>query len=98
MVFDEIDAGIGGRTASVIGEKLATLGQTAQILCITHLPQIACRGAHHLYIQKHSAGERTAVSVEALTPESRIEELARMLGGANVTETVRRHAREMLNA
>jgi len=98
MVFDEIDVGVGGRTASVIADKLSTLSRAAQILCITHLPQIASRGDTHLYIEKQVAGDRTVVVVTPLAPEERVEELARMLGGTDVTETVLRHAREMLHA
>lgn len=98
MVFDEIDVGVGGRTASVIADKLSALSRAAQILCITHLPQIASRGDTHLYIEKRVVGDRTVVDVTPLSPEERVEELARMLGGTDVTETVLRHAREMLHA
>lgn len=96
MVFDEIDSGVGGRTASVIADKLVSLSRTAQILCITHLPQIASRADAHFYIEKQEIGGRTVVAVSPLSSEERVEELARMLGGAEVTETVRRHASEML--
>lgn len=98
MVFDEIDVGVGGRTASVIADKLDALGQSAQILCITHLPQIASRGRVHFYIEKNTSGKRTVTSVLPLSPEARVQELARMLGGTEVTETVLQHAREMLRA
>ena len=98
MVFDEIDAGVGGRTASVLGEKLAALARNAQILCITHLPQIAGRAGAHYYIEKRVVGDRTSVSVSPLLNGGRVEELARMLGGANITETVLQHAREMLKS
>jgi len=96
MVFDEIDVGVGGRTASVIGDKLAALAKNAQILCITHLPQIAGRADSHYYIEKRITGDRTTVAVSPLLNGDRVEELARMLGGADVTETVLQHAREML--
>jgi DNA repair protein RecN (Recombination protein N) len=96
MVFDEIDIGVGGRTAAVIAEKMAALSHAAQILCITHLAQIASRGEHHFYIEKRVVGERTSVVVTPLTPEERISEVARMIGGAEVTDTVLQHAREML--
>ena len=96
MVFDEIDVGVGGRTASVIAEKMAHLAKSAQILCITHLAQIASRGDRHYYIEKQVTGDRTSVSVTPLTPEQRIAEVARMIGGTDVTETVLKHAREML--
>lgn len=98
MVFDEIDAGVGGRTAGVIAAKLSALAASAQIICITHLPQIASRAERHLYIEKQVVGERTLVGVERLSPDARVDELARMLGGAETTETVRRHARELLQA
>lgn len=96
MVFDEIDVGVGGRTGSVIADKLAAISRTAQVLCITHLPQIASRGRSHFYIEKQVVGDRTVACVSPLSPEQRVDELARMLGGAEITETVRQHAREML--
>jgi DNA repair protein RecN (Recombination protein N) len=96
MVFDEIDVGVGGRTASVIADKMATLAQTTQILCITHLAQIASRGVNHFYIEKRLEGERASVVVTPLTQSERILEVARMIGGTEVTETVLQHAREML--
>jgi hypothetical protein len=95
LVFDEVDTGIGGRTGSVLGDKLARLGAHVQVLCITHLPQIAARGAAHLYIEKQVQGARTFVQVACLDDEARVRELARMLGGGD-TETVVQHAREML--
>jgi len=97
MVFDEIDIGIGGRTASVIAEKMAHLARVTQILCITHLAQIASRGSTHFSIEKQVVGDRTSVAVVPLDPEQRVTEVARMIGGANVTETVLNHAREMLS-
>ncbi|CEK19535.1 DNA replication and repair protein RecN [Chthonomonas calidirosea] len=96
MVFDEIDVGIGGRTASVIAAKMAALAKRAQLLCITHLAPIASRAEHQFAIEKRVRGERTTVQVTPLTSEQRIEEIARMLGGNAVTDTVRQHAREML--
>jgi DNA repair protein RecN (Recombination protein N) len=96
MVFDEIDVGVGGRTASVIADKLACLAKTAQVLCITHLPQIASRADHHHRIEKTAAADRTTVSLTPLSDTDRVDELARMLGGAAVTEIVLQHAREML--
>lgn len=96
MVFDEIDAGIGGRTAQAVAEKLLLLSQTHQVICVTHLPQIASMARRHFFIQKKTAGDRTTVEVKTLNQEERVEELARMLGGAEVTSTTREHAREML--
>lgn len=98
MVFDEIDVGIGGRTAGVIAQKMASLSERAQLLCITHLAPIAGRASHHFAIEKQVEGERTHVRVASLTPEQRIEEIARMLGGGAVTEAVRQHAKELLMA
>jgi DNA repair protein RecN (Recombination protein N) len=97
MVFDEIDVGIGGRTASVIAQKLALLSRSAQILCITHLAQIASRADTHFRIEKRESADRTVVSVTALAPEERVAEVARMIAGAHITETVLQHAREMLS-
>ena len=97
MVFDEIDVGVGGRTASKIAEKMVALAQNAQVLCITHLAQLASRGEHHYYIEKNVIGDRTSVSVIPLTPDERVAEVARMIGGEEVTQTVIQHAREMLS-
>jgi len=96
LVFDEIDAGIGGRTAHAVGEKIAQLARHCQILCVTHLPQIACRANHHLLIEKHTDGAATRVSVQPLTGEARVLEIARMLAGTP-TEAALQHARELLN-
>jgi len=98
MVFDEIDVGVGGRTASVIADKMCVLSETAQVLCITHLAQIASRGKRHFYIVKREASNRTFVSVSPIDGETRVAEIARMIGGADITETVMNHAREMLTA
>lgn len=97
LVFDEVDAGIGGRTGTVLGEKLANLSHTAQVLCITHLPQIAARGAKHFQIEKRAEHGETIVSVRELVGDDRVKEIARMLGG-DETDTVLTHAREMLAA
>jgi DNA repair protein RecN (Recombination protein N) len=96
MVFDEIDAGIGGRTAQAVAEKLLLLGLSHQVICVTHLPQIASMANKHFYIEKKTHRERTMVEVRALEKNERVDELARMLGGAEVTSTTREHAREML--
>ena len=97
MIFDEIDVGVGGRTAQTIADKLDALARNAQILCITHLPQIASRAGTHFFIEKQVEGGRTTVSVAPLDPEGRIEEIARMLGGSRRSEAVVQHAREMLS-
>ncbi|MCX6361733.1 MAG: DNA repair protein RecN [Armatimonadetes bacterium] len=98
MVFDEIDVGVGGRTAAVIGDKLHALSRHAQVLCITHLPQIAGQGDHHLAIVKSEVDGRADVTVLGLAPEERVREVVRMLGGSDTSETVERHARELLAA
>ncbi len=97
MVFDEIDVGVGGRTASVLADKLSNLAKNAQIICITHLAQIASRGNAHFYIEKQIAKNRTTTSVKLLGNEERVTEIARMIGGAEMTETVLKHARELLS-
>lgn len=96
IVFDEIDTGIGGRVSEAVGIKLKQLSETNQVLCVTHQPQIARFADSHLLVRKEVAGGRTEVMLDKLDRRGRIEELARMLTGAEITETARRHAREML--
>lgn len=96
IVFDEIDAGIGGRVSEAVGIKLKKLSETNQVLCVTHQPQIARFAGCHLLVQKGVVRDQTEVNVEKLDRRGRVEEIARMLTGANITETARRHAREML--
>ena len=96
IVFDEIDAGIGGRVSEAVGSKLKKLSQTNQVLCVTHQPQIARFADNHLVVQKEAHGGRTLVSVNKLDRAGRVEELARMLTGAEITDSARRHARELL--
>jgi len=98
LIFDEVDAGIGGRVADVVGAKLRALGGRFQVLCITHLPQIAARGTTQFAIEKRVRASRTVTSVERLDQAGRVEEIARMIGGAAVTEPVRASARELLAA
>jgi len=98
MVFDEVDAGIGGRVADVVGARLGQLGDRFQVLCITHLPQIAARASTHFRIDKRVRRERTVTDVQRLDSSGRIEEIGRMIGGALVTESVRVSARELLAA
>ncbi len=97
MIFDEIDVGVGGRTAQAIADKLDGLAQSAQIVCITHLAPIAARADTHYQIDKQVDAGRTAVTVQELDAAARVEEIARMLGGARRTEAVVQHAREMLS-
>jgi DNA repair protein RecN (Recombination protein N) len=96
LIFDEVDAGIGGRVADVVGRKLRTLGSAFQVLCITHLPQIAAYADTHFQIEKHVEKGRTRTTVRRLTAAERVEEIGRMLGGAGVSDAVRASAREML--
>lgn len=95
-VFDEVDSGIGGAIAEVVGKKLCQVAQGRQVICITHLPQVAAQGERHLRIAKHVEGRRTVATVERLSSEARVEEIARMLGGTTITETALAHAKEML--
>jgi DNA repair protein RecN (Recombination protein N) len=98
LIFDEVDAGIGGRVATVVGEKLAALGRHHQVLCITHLPQVAASGRTHFLIQKQTDGGRTVTSVDRLSRQARIDELARMMGGADAGMQARAGAEELLAA
>jgi len=98
LVFDEIDIGIGGRAAEAVGQKLKALARSQQVICITHLPQIAAFADQHFLIEKAQRGGRTHTGVRQMEPKERVEEIARMLSGANVTETSRKHAEQMLAA
>src|SRR5437016_1926300 len=98
LVFDEIDTGIGGRAAEAVGKKLKSLARSNQVLCITHLPQIASFADHHYVIEKRESAGRSKTSVRLLKPEERTEEIARMLSGAKLTETSRQHAEQLLKA
>ncbi len=96
LVFDEIDTGIGGRAAEAVGKKLKSLSRSSQVLCVTHLPQIATFADHHYLIEKKAAGGRTRTAIHLITGEERTEEVARMLSGAKLTDTSRKHADQML--
>ena len=98
MVFDEVDAGIGGAVAEIVGRELRALGSRGQVLCVTHLPQVASQAHHHLRVSKLTDGRTTRTALAELTAEERVEELARMLGGVEVTAKAREHARDMLAA
>jgi DNA repair protein RecN (Recombination protein N) len=98
MVFDEVDAGIGGAVAEIVGRELRSLGVRGQVLCVTHLPQVACQAHHHLRVIKQSDGRATRTTLAPLEGDERIEELARMLGGVEITSKAREHARDMLSA
>lgn len=96
LIFDEVDSGIGGGVAEVVGRLLKRLGQDRQVLCVTHLPQVASQANQHFQVSKRAAGERTVSHIEALDAKARVEEVARMLGGIEITATTRKHARELL--
>ncbi|MDP2030608.1 MAG: DNA repair protein RecN [Thiobacillus sp.] len=96
LIFDEVDVGIGGSVAEAVGRRLAKLGETRQVLVITHLPQVAARGTQHLRVAKQANGGFVSSNIELLDAAARVEELARMLGGIKITATTRQHAAEML--
>lgn len=96
MVFDEVDSGIGGAVAEIVGRELRALGARGQVLCVTHLPQVASQGHQHLRVAKHTDGKTTRTQLSTLDFSERVEEVARMLGGLTITPKAREHAREML--
>ncbi|MDA8095463.1 MAG: DNA repair protein RecN [Betaproteobacteria bacterium] len=97
LIFDEVDVGIGGRVAEIVGQMLKRLGRTRQVLCITHLPQVASLGEQHWQVVKVAADGTVASEIRVLNDAARVDEIARMLGGVDITDTTRRHAREMLD-
>ncbi len=96
LVYDEVDTGIGGPTAEIVGQLLRTLGKNRQVMCVTHLPQVAAQAHNHLQVCKKSDKENTVTGIQALDEKARIEEIARMLGGVKLTDQSRAHAMEML--
>jgi DNA repair protein RecN (Recombination protein N) len=96
LIFDEVDAGIGGRVAEIVGGMLKALGRKHQVMCVTHLPQVAAAGDHQWQVSKSAANGKAASTVAVLDRNSRVEEIARMLGGVKITETTRKHAAELL--
>ncbi len=96
MIFDEVDSGIGGGIAEIVGQKLRSLSHNRQVMCVTHLPQVAAQAHHHLYVEKNNRTDITSSSVRLLKTEERVEEIARMLGGVNITANTLAHAKEML--
>ena len=96
LIFDEVDAGVGGAVAETVGRLMKQLGADRQVLAVTHLPQVAACAAHHLLVAKQLQGNSTLSSVAALHAEQRVTEVARMLGGERLSDTTRAHAREML--
>jgi DNA repair protein RecN (Recombination protein N) len=98
LIFDEVDSGVGGAVAEVVGQLLEALGQHHQVLCITHLPQVAARAQTHYQVSKAQKNGSMQSCIVKLDATTRIEEIARMLGGITITATARRHAQEMLGA
>ncbi len=96
LIFDEVDVGIGGGVAEIVGQLLKQLGAERQVLCVTHLPQVAAQGDHHWQVSKSSREDAVVSRIRVLDQNSRIEEVARMLGGVDITDTTRKHAKEML--
>lgn len=96
MIFDEVDSGIGGGIAEIVGQKMRDLSRNRQVMCVTHLPQVAAQAHHHLYVEKNNRKNMTSSTVRPLHDDERITEIARMLGGVNLTEKTLAHAREML--
>jgi len=97
MIFDEVDSGIGGGVAEIVGKQLLSLGQQRQVLCVTHLPQVAAQAHHHFRVVKTSTDEHTESRVIALDEDTRVQEIGRMLGGVEITEQSLAHARELLD-
>ncbi|RPJ04477.1 MAG: hypothetical protein EHM36_10535 [Deltaproteobacteria bacterium] len=97
LVFDEVDSGIGGAIAEVVGRKLRDLSKDHQVICVTHLPQIACYAESHYSVRKDVKGGRTLTRVDRLDKEGVIDEIARMLGGVKITEKTKAHAKEMID-
>ncbi len=98
LVFDEVDAGIGGAVAERVGRRLARLSRQHQVFCVTHLPQVARFADHHYLVEKKFSGKRVVTSAKKLSPKERVSELARMLGGVDITAATRRHAKELFTA
>jgi DNA repair protein RecN (Recombination protein N) len=96
MIFDEVDSGIGGAVAEIVGRELHSLAENGQVLCVTHLAQVAAQGHHHLRVAKLTDGKTTRTTLTELSPDDRVEEIARMLGGVEITAKAREHATEML--
>ncbi len=96
LIFDEVDAGIGGSIAEIVGQQLRTLGDECQVLCVTHLPQVASQAHNHFMVKKQSTKDSTNTTIESLDTEQRVTEIARMLGGVEITKNTINHAREML--
>jgi DNA repair protein RecN (Recombination protein N) len=97
LIFDEVDSGVGGGTAEIVGQHLRTLGESRQVFCVTHLPQVASQAHHHMQVAKLSSKTETITQINNLDQKQRIEEISRMLGGVEITKQTRAHAKEMLS-
>jgi len=98
LIFDEIDVGISGATANVVGKLLRKLSEKCQVICVTHLPQVACHGIHHFSVEKSTVDQKTETKITALSPQQRVKALAKLLGGSKITDAVLANAQEMLDA
>jgi len=98
LIFDEVDSGVGGAVAEVVGKELRAIGEHRQVMCITHLAQVAANAHHHYRVNKQSEASDTASAIEYLSQADRITEIARMIGGVTLTENTFLHAQEMLEA
>ena len=96
LIFDEVDSGVGGGIAEIVGQHLRTLGESRQVFCVTHLPQVAAQAHHHMQVLKQADNNNTITQIQPLDKEQRVEEIARMLGGIKITQQTRAHAKEML--
>ena len=96
LIFDEIDVGISGATANVVGKLLRKLSEKCQVICVTHLPQVACHGTHHFSVEKSTVDQKTETKMTALSPQQRVKALAKLLGGSKITDVVLANAQEML--
>ncbi|MFZ5600923.1 MAG: DNA repair protein RecN, partial [Pseudomonadota bacterium] len=96
LVFDEVDVGIGGAVAQIVGKLLRELGRSNQVLCVTHLPQVAAQGHTHLHVNKQTKRNQTHTDIAALAQDEKVSEIARMLGGLKITEQTLAHARELI--
>ena len=97
LIFDEVDSGVGGAIAQIVGDKLREVAGDRQVFCITHLPQVAACGHHHVQVTKHSVENQTTTTVEKLDAPARTQEVARMLGGVKITAKTKAHAAELIN-
>lgn len=97
LIFDEVDSGVGGGIAEIVGRHLRTLGESRQVFCVTHLPQVASQAHHHMQVKKHSDKKQTVTQIHVLDALQRVDEISRMLGGVEITEQTRAHAEEMLS-